>query len=1793
MTKKGRKSGPYYYDSIRLPDGKIKSVYLGSDMKKAKKKLSLLNEERNKSVKKRSSATLSKAMNGESYLLRTNVKNGDVLHKDRIFFYSVLFLMMLAIVVSDDSTFGYIGTGLTVNGLRDISYLDITGSAVKPEILTGNVILFGDAEEKYPHFVNFRINESENYNLSFNGIERLTGFKISGRVASEEGGVVKLFLSDVNSGDTFLAFDSDNLGNGIFNFLSGFAVNDISGIPAERAKYNKSYGGFAIIDSLGYRVDYKLIEDLGEGFRISLPKSIVREVNLTGNYDGWIAYEEYDTFGALEPENITFLRIFGFDFGGKNVTNYTNLAFTASSEGEELYGCNFWDFELGICLSEWEFLFDVNRTNYTAYVMNEVVAFAEGIFDPNKTDVEKIEKPEEPITIERDAFLDMISAINMSNYTVKSFESECKNACHIREILGSEFVLKFFVKDAAIEILGIETSVVSDEYDNTTYSFVILDDNGMNILGKPASDIITDSLPIISKTISRKDKNVEFEEEVVQQQVVINQPVKWKKTVILNQTTSGIEVDLPKTAENITLKKIINDAPEDVDSAKLLIDGEMYENLDEMPAKKTADFLGNTKLTGMAVGTANVPMETNIPAEEIKTILIEDLVDKIEVEYETPGPTADFRDTSYGKQVVLSSDIQYQNVLSYAEIPELPKSSIGLYRVVRDENGSEARISHIYNARDNDGNGYIDMIEWIVPVLGNESDTYDIIIEITEAYHLDENYGYISDIYNETKGLDGIWSEKIFNKEYARVVFEKNLTDENDITFYARNQAGSNTKVDVYYSGSNELIASFPVITSEDYYTIFLTNLAGMRDTFDLKINNLDGDDNAYIEFDYIVDPFQSEPGGEKELTVQECYGKNSGSTGLANFIHPCNGTYPAACGTPPSGDLLSCDDGNTEQMQYRRAVAGFGGVLINVSNSTINDCQAVGDVFLCYEMWGDKAWPPDNGCFIAVDADGGSSGSIVTTTCPGTTVNPGVTCANVTSLETWTCNTFFGSTPVGAIAANEVRVIAPGAQPSLLNIDVFFFNVTYTRQNEPPGITLNGPVNGSNFTEVSGVNVLLNVTVVDSDADLMTVRIFGSNGTTGATINNDDLIYYNESIANNTNVTYTWNTPVLDADDSATGTLLLLHFDRNELYGENDTNVMNFADPTKNGTLEESGVINLTMGKLAGAYDGNAASTARVTFGDQDDWVGKKNITYVGWLNPRSTATTDGIMGKRSGGFPQTGFTIDKVNDNFRVTVNTASEIDNDAFFFAGKWVHFALVLNDTTMALYKNGILADTSVGYPNPTEHNVHFEVGNTHQTGGGHTVAFDGFIDEIAIYNRSLTADEVMDVFRLRGGEYNWFVNVTNSTTQGTDIDTTNVSLTYTFFVNRGPIVRSVSISDSANVTTILNCAYNVTDDLSNTIQSATVLFYNETTVFDTFTTGSFSSGEISSQSLSGPAFQRHFQNWSCGLMAEDFLSNGSQLNATPVNITSVDPGVPTLVSPEDGVLDTNRTPALIWKPNDTFQHLPAGNDAACISTPSNCVNTSDPDNDVVTYRINITDIKPGGSGSEFRLVNVIEDLTNCDQNGNGFLDSDDNCTYVLETGLISFFDNGNFYNWTVNATDAYNQSTAPNPYRYNLSIYVAIFMRNDTVQFVGLGVGETNSTMECKLTGFFTINPQCPVVFENIGNVYVDVNLTGPGKNLFDSAVYPHPKSVFNFTVRNDSLGADIPIYTQVSPPDSSLPANGTNYTILQDLTYVQPENPSIPKYVRFDVKVTVPSAELPGNKTMPLPFTAYYAGYDP
>ena len=508
--------------------------------------------------------------------------------------------------------------------------------------------------------------------------------------------------------------------------------------------------------------------------------------------------------------------------------------------------------------------------------------------------------------------------------------------------------------------------------------------------------------------------------QTIQFQAVLNQKVKWKKEITSNET-GNLTISLPEEAENVSVKKVKENSEEEIGYSSSITGGVILEiNNSKLSFKNIfKNFIG--RITGFAVA------EEQIQKVEIE---IDEIQASYEIEYETPAPTATEEIIENGKRVVVSGPetIHYQDVLAFTNLDE----------PLNVKNPEKIKIHWVENntylsplsVEDLDSNGVYDYVSWIVPHLSNQ--TFEIIV-ITKAEHLDSNREFISDIYDEVKELDGIWSETIPANEYVRVVFEQNLTNKNDITIFPGIVSG-NPNIEIYEKDENDLVAEFTNIVDNEYNKVFLTNLVGEQDIFDLRVVG------GSVEFDYIVDP-QAEPGGQTELRAQACAAENKGtpdSWGVA-----CTGTYPAACPT----DLLSCNDGSSEAAATYNANT-WAGYRINTTNTSITNCQSINQVFICYEWWQNGGDPTT--CLVSVDTNQGASWSNANTTCPGTTANPGLTCTNVTSSETWTCGVFFGSGASGSLAKLEITRISGGG-PDTLTADALFFNVTYTSVDNPP----------------------------------------------------------------------------------------------------------------------------------------------------------------------------------------------------------------------------------------------------------------------------------------------------------------------------------------------------------------------------------------------------------------------------------------------------------------------------------------------------------------------------------------------------------------------------------------------------------------------------------------------------------------------------------------------------------------------------------------------------------------------
>jgi len=298
---------------------------------------------------------------------------------------------------------------------------------------------------------------------------------------------------------------------------------------------------------------------------------------------------------------------------------------------------------------------------------------------------------------------------------------------------------------------------------------------------------------LVNVFVTEEDLSV----QTIQYGAVVGERVKWKKE-FKSEKKEKFKLKLPENSQDITLYRL--------DENKDLISEEFLEDVN-----------------------IDLKSEENI---------------YFELEYFTPEPEMHEEVFGNKKKITIQGidDAHYTDVVAFNYLNiEAKEEEVKLYHL--NKNNKKEVIIEKY---DLNGNGLIDYIEWVVPQLSNE--TYELVIEITKADHLDENRIFLSDIYGEVKGLDNIWSELIPNNHYVRVGFESELTSERDITVYARSDTDSS--IEVYLKDSNEKIAEITGIQEAGEYKTYLNGLTGSATDFDLKIISSSG-----IEFDYIVDP--------------------------------------------------------------------------------------------------------------------------------------------------------------------------------------------------------------------------------------------------------------------------------------------------------------------------------------------------------------------------------------------------------------------------------------------------------------------------------------------------------------------------------------------------------------------------------------------------------------------------------------------------------------------------------------------------------------------------------------------------------------------------------------------------------------------------------------------------------------------------------------------------------------------------------------------------------------------------
>jgi len=143
----------------------------------------------------------------------------------------------------------------------------------------------------------------------------------------------------------------------------------------------------------------------------------------------------------------------------------------------------------------------------------------------------------------------------------------------------------------------------------------------------------------------------------------------------------------------------------------------------------------------------------------------------------------------------------------------------------------------------------------------------------------------------------------------------------------------------------------------------------------------------------------------------------------------------------------------------------------------------------------------------------------------------------------------------------------------------------------------------------------------------------------------------------------------------------------------------------------------------------------------------GNISIGFWTYVNGRDASVSPRFLSKRDGGgtnyelyFSTTG--VLKVYDGSRERA-----LDEDIDDNLAKWTHFFYVINDTTTQLYVNGVYDSQQTTALSSDDASL---VIGSYYTGSTHF--FNGTIDEVMIWKRALTADEISALYNASANQY---------------------------------------------------------------------------------------------------------------------------------------------------------------------------------------------------------------------------------------------------------------------------------------------------------------------------------------------------------------------------------------------------------------------------------------------------------
>lgn len=440
-----------------------------------------------------------------------------------------------------------------------------------------------------------------------------------------------------------------------------------------------------------------------------------------------------------------------------------------------------------------------------------------------------------------------------------------------------------------------------------------------------------------------------------------------------------------------------------------------------------------------------------------------------------------------------------------------------------------------------------------------------------------------------------------------------------------------------------------------------------------------------------------------------------------------------------------------------------------------------------------------------------------------------------------------------------------------------------------PPIITILNPINIF-YKDVYSYSLDLNVSISDSSGvstrwwttdNGATNHTFSGNTTLTGLVagSNTARVYANDTLGNQNFSSVTFHlafTPKIKEINVSNSTASYLRGGiLNGLVGwwafdENRTDLVIDKSGTRNATFSSTKPIWTGEGNIGGAFNFTPnANNKRVLIGNVAQYsygnISDKPFTFMGWAR-RSDITSNSEScllcnqransGCSSFGSTCSGFSAVVIPSAFQFTVqvfnSSGNLLGNTVSFTASyspgtEWHHYAIThdgTRGTNATLYIDGVARTITVsGNGAPDWFNDLQEWGeatgetltigeNPQHSGAG----FNGTIDEVRVYNRSLSASEIYQIYSVTNPTFKEDANVTLSVNI-TDEDTASANLAYAWFVDGVSQGVSSSLFNKIFTTSSLvkvvvtdSSGYNVTQNWNVSIAPAELEVRNLSNIY---------------------------------------------------------------------------------------------------------------------------------------------------------------------------------------------------------------------------------------------------------------------------------------------------------------------------------------------------------------------------